>query len=55
MSFFRIDLVLDEDVTLMGLFQRYSEEPEELKRQVLLYISNSAFTQEAVDVLASPK
>jgi hypothetical protein len=47
--------VLDEDVALMGLFQRYSEEPDELKRQVLIYIENPAFTQETADVLASPK
>jgi len=47
--------VLDEDAALMGLFQRYSEEPDELKRQVLIYIENPAFTQDSADVLASPK
>ena len=47
--------MLDEDAALMGLFQRYSEEPDELKRQVLIYIENPAFTQDSADVLASPK
>ena len=50
-----VDLFLEDDVALLGLFQRYEEEPEELKKQVLLYISNPAFTAQAVDVLASPK
>jgi hypothetical protein len=35
-----LDLVLDDDVTLLGLFSRYAEEPEELKKQVITYASN---------------
>ena len=47
---FVTDLVLDDDVTLLGLFSRYSEEPEELKDRVIAYASNQAFTTQAEEV-----
>ena len=47
-------MVIDDDVTLFGLFARYSEEPEELKKAVIAYASNQAFTSQAEQVMMSP-
>ncbi len=37
------DMVFDDDVKLQGLYQRYEEEPEEMKKQIVVYICSETF------------
>lgn len=36
-------MVFDDDVKLQGLYQRYMEEPEEMKKQIVVYICSETF------------
>ncbi len=39
-----VDMVFEDDVKLIGLFCRYSNELEELKSQIVKYISSETFS-----------
>ena len=41
-------MVFDDDVKLIGLYQRYSEEPEELKAQIIKYIQSETFAAKEI-------
>ncbi len=38
-------MVFDDDVKLIGLFMRYKDEAEEMKSQIIKYISSETFDQ----------
>ena len=39
-------MVFDDDVKLVGLYQRYEDEVEEMKKQIVNYINSETFGQE---------
>ena len=38
-----LDMFFEDDVKLLGLYARYCEESEELKKQIVSYIGSDAF------------
>ena len=38
-------MVFDDDAKLLGLYQRYEEEEEELRKNIVLYITDSETCQ----------
>ena len=38
-----VDMVFDDDVKLIGLYNRYREENEEFKAQIIQYINSDTF------------
>ena len=36
-------MIFEDDVKLLGLYSRYSEESEELKSQIVTYIASDTF------------
>ena len=39
------DMIFDDDAKLLGLFARYQEETDELKAQILHYITSDTFDE----------
>lgn len=44
-------MVFDDDAKLSGLYSRYEEETEEMKRQIVQYITSDTFTESAQQVM----
>ena len=38
-------MVFDDDAKLLGLFSRYDEEVDELKKQIVIYIKGDCFEE----------
>ena len=45
------DMVFDDDAKLSGLYSRYEEEREEMKGQIVQYITSDTFTESAQQVI----
>lgn len=45
------DMVFDDDAKLSGLYSRYEEEPDEMKSQIVQYITSDTFEESALLVI----
>lgn len=44
-------MVFDDDAKLSGLYSRYEEEPDEMKSQIVQYITSDTFEESALLVI----